>query len=148
MGIKMKHKSEFLRMIMAFFVCTSCITILEGVIGMLFFPQITFGYEAFFSPPLFGLFSVLFSVVNYSKKELSIRQALFRKLIHLLMIEGLVFGVNYMAGTLIAHSLYFFILAVSIALIFILVHVILWLGERRSAIQFNEQLKIYQSRQN
>ena len=144
----MKYKRELIRMIMAFFVCTSCITILEGILGMMFFPQITFGYEAFFSPPLFGLFSVLFSVVNYSRKELSIKQVLFRKLIHLLMIEGLVLGLNYAVGTLILQSFLTFILALSVALIFILVHVILWLGERRSAIQFNEQLKIYQSRQN
>ena len=144
----MKHKSELLQMITAFFVCTSCITILEGILGMLFFPQITFGYEAFFSPPLFGLYSVLCGVVNYSKKELSVKQVLFRRLLHLLLIEGLVFGVNYKAGIMNAPSFYSFILAVSIALIFILVHVVLWMGERKSAIQFNERLKIYQSRQN
>lgn len=144
----MKNKGGFTRIIMAFFVCTSCITILEGVIGMLFFPQITFRYEAFFSPPLFGLFSTLFGVVNYSRKELSIKQVLIRRFFHLLMIEGLVFGTNYSAGTLLFQPLFVCTLAISIAFIFILVYVVLWLGERQSAMQFNEKLKVYQSRQN
>lgn len=143
----MGFKNKLVNMMMAFLVCTACITILEGIIGMFFFPQITFGYEAFFSPPLFGFFSVLLSFVNYSQKELSICQVLFRRFLHLIMIEGLVFGVNYKAGILLNFS-YACVLAVSIALIFILVYVILWIGERHSAMRFNEQLKVYQSRQN
>lgn len=143
----MKHKNKLVDMMMSFFVCTACITILEGIIGMIFFPQAVFGYDAFFSPPLFGIFSVLFGIVNYSKKELSVLQVLFRRFLHLLLIEGLVLGLNYMTGAL-SDFLFFFVLAFSVAVVFILVYVVMWLGERRSAMQFNEQLKIYQSRQN
>ena len=93
-----------------------------------------------------GFLSVLFSIVNYSKKELSIRQVLFRRFLHLLLIEGLVLGLNYMTGAL-SDFLFFFVLAVSVAVVFILVYVFVWIGERASAMRFNEQLKIYQSRQ-
>lgn len=139
-------KSKLVDMMMSFFICTACIAILEGIIGRIFFPQLTFGYEAFFSPPFFGFLSVLFSIVNYSKKELSIRQVLFRRFLHLLLIEGLVLGLNYMTGAL-SDFLFFFVLAVSVAVVFILVYVFVWIGERASAMRFNEQLKIYQSRQ-
>ncbi len=81
-------KSKLVDMMMSFFICTACITILEGIIGRIFFPQLTFGYEAFFSPPFFGFLSVLFSIVNYSKKELSIRQVLFRRFLHLRNISA------------------------------------------------------------
>lgn len=142
----MRNKSILAEEMKAFFVCTTCITILEGIFGMLFFPQMKLGYDAFFSPPIFGLFSVLFGFVNYSKKELSIRQVLFRRFIHLLMIEGLVFGLNYASG-MIFLPFVAGILAVSIALVFITVYAALWFMDRRSAMLFNEQLKMYQSRQ-
>lgn len=142
----MRNKSILVEEMKAFFVCTTCITILEGIIGMLFFPQMKLGYDAFFSPPIFGLFSVLFGFVNYSKKELSVKQVLFRRLIHLLMIEGLVFGLNYASG-MIFSPLVGWILAVSIALVFIAVYAALWFMDRRSAMLFNEQLKRYQSRE-
>lgn len=141
----MRNKSILVEEMKAFFVCTTCITILEGILGMLFFPQMKLGYDAFFSPPIFGLFSVLFGFVNYSKKELSVRQVLFRRFIHLLMIEGLVFGLNYASG-MIFSPLVGWILAVSIALVFIAVYAALWFMDRRSAMLFNEQLKMYQSR--
>lgn len=141
----MSSKSSLSQMMMAFFVSTSCITVLEGIVGMLFLPEVKLDYGAFFSPPLFGLFSVIFSFVNYSKKELSIRQVLFRRLLHLLMIEGLVFGLNYAAGLKFTPALAW-TLAFSIALVFILVYVVLWFMDRRSARIFNEKLKIYQSR--
>lgn len=141
----MRTSSRLSEFVMAFFVCTACITILEGVLGMLFFPEIELDYRAFFSPPLFGLFSVLLGFVNYSKKELSVRQVLLRRLLHMIMIEGLVFGLNHASGITFT-PIYAFVLAVSIALVYISVHVVLWFVDKRSAMLFNEQLKKYQSR--
>jgi len=142
----MRNKSILAEEMKAFFVCTTCITILEGILGMLFFPQMKLGYDAFFSPPIFGLLSVLFGFVNYSKKELSVRQVLFRRFIHLLMIEGLVFGLNYASG-MIFSPFAAGILAISIGVVFIAVYAALWFMDRRSAMLFNEQLKRYQSRE-
>ena len=141
----MKKNDMLTEWLMAFFVCTACITILEGILGMIFFPNERLGYEAFFSPPLFGLFSVIFSLVTYSKKELSIRQVLFRRCLHLLMIEGLVFALNYASG-LIFEPLFALALGVSVAIVFISVYTALWFIDRRSAMLFNQQLKVYQSR--
>lgn len=139
----MNGKSSLSELVMAFFVCTTCITILEGVVGMLFFPQVELSYAAFFSPPLFGFFSVGFGLINYSRKELGIGQVLFRRLLHLLMIEGLVFGSNYAAGMTFTPVLAG-VLAFCVALIFVAVYVVLWFNDRRSAMVFNRQLKIYQ----
>lgn len=84
----MNHKSKLVEGLMSFCICTACITILEGVMGMLFFPNEKLGYEAFFSPPLFGGISVLLGIVAESRKELSVKQILFRRVLHLLLIEG------------------------------------------------------------
>ncbi|MDE7285891.1 MAG: DUF3021 family protein [Lachnospiraceae bacterium] len=139
----MKDKKDFLEPIMAFLVCTACITILEGVVGMILYPEQKFGYDAFLSPPLFGFCSVLLGIVTYSKKELSVKQVLIRRGIHLLLIEGLILGVNYAAG-IIFEPLVFWMLVAAIALVFVTVYVVLWLNDKRSAAMFNEQLKRYQ----
>lgn len=142
----MKSKSRLAEPMMAFFVCTACITILEGTVGMIFFPEKRFGYEAFFSPPVFGSFSTLFGLVTRSKKELSVKQILLRRIIHLLLIEGMVLGLNYRAG-IIYEPLVFWVLALSIAVVFVTVYAVMWINDQRSAALFNEKLKEYQKRE-
>ena len=141
----MKIRKELFEAVMAFFVCTACITILEGVMGMLFYPEEKLGFDAFFSPPIFGFFSVVFGVVTRSRRELSVKEILIRRVIHLLLIEGLVFGLNYASG--FRYKLPNAVaLALAIAVIFVLVYVVLWLDDLRSAAAFNEKLKVYQNR--
>lgn len=106
-------------------------------------PEMRFGFEAFFSPPLFGLLSALTGLITKSSKELSVGQALFRKLLQLLSIEVIVFGANYLAGTVFESKLKV-TLALAIALVYVLVYLIMWLNDRRSANLFNERLKAYQ----
>ena len=62
----MKRKT-LIHYLLVFFIVTACVTILEGVFGMLFFPEITFGYKAFFSPPIFGTLSALSGFVTDSE---------------------------------------------------------------------------------
>ena len=113
-------KDFCIEFLMTFLDCTACICILEGFIGMLFMPEQKFGYEAYFSPPVFAFLSVLFGIVTTSKKELSMGQIVFRRILHLLMIEALVFGLNYLAGATFGIALTVS-LAAAIAVIFVLV---------------------------
>lgn len=139
----MKDKTRVVETIMAFFVCTTCITILEGIFGMLFFPEKKIGFDAFFSPPIFGFFSVLFGFILRSEKELNVKQILVRRGIHLLLIEILVHGLNYISGN-IFEPFVFWVLTAAIAFIFVMVYTVLWLNDLRNAAIFNEKLKIYQ----
>lgn len=140
MSQKYQEKNDFREFVNAFFICTACICILEGVLGMIFLPDVSMDYGAFFSPPLFGFFSALFGLVNYSKKELSVKQVIFRKCIHLLLIEGMVFGLNFLEGVTFPPFMAV-VLALSIALIFFLVHWLMYLNEKKSAEQFNAELR-------
>ena len=142
----MKVKELWIQFILVFFIVTGCITILSGVLGTIFLPDMRFGYEAFLSPPIFGFLSALSGVVTKSRKELSMRQMLFREFLQLLLIEIMVFGVNYVFGTTFTWELNI-TLALSIAVIFILVYVILWLNDRRSAMIFNAKLVEFQKNQ-
>ena len=142
----MKNRKGLWEFVMAFLVCTACITLLEGIVGMLFFPQQRFGYEAFFSPPLFSFFSVLFGLIVSSEKELSVKQVLLRRGLHLLLIEGMVFGLNYISGTTFT-PLFAGALAFLIALVFGAVYGVMWWNDRTSALLFNGRLRAWQSGQ-
>lgn len=139
----MKDKSGIREMAEAFFVCTTCICILQGILGMMLYPTEQISYDAFLVPPLFGLLSVLFGIVTWSKEEQTIKQVLIRRAIHLALIEAMVFGVNYFAGNRfpLAEAV---ILAIGIAVVFVAVYVITWLSDRKSARDFNDKLKKYQ----
>ena len=141
----MRNKGKVMEFLMAFFVCSTCISFLEGILGMAFFPEDTFGYEAFFSPPLFGFLSVLLGVVTRSKRELTVKEVLFRQAVHLLLIELMIFGTNYAAGMRF-DALFSVMLAFSVAVVFVAVYVVMWLNDRKSAAAFNQKLKEYQSR--
>ncbi len=142
----MKNQTTLSSFLVVFLVITACITILYGVLGVLFLPDMRFGYEAFFSPPLFGLLSTLTEFVRKSKKELSVKQTLFRNFLQLLLIEVIVFGLNFLCGNSFTPVLGI-ALAAGIAVIYILVCVILWLNDRKIAQSFNIALKNFQASQ-
>lgn len=139
-------KERSIDFLVSFLVCTACIGILEGVVGVIFLPEETFGYEAFFSPPLFGFFSILFGFVTKSKRELRTGEAIGRQILHLLFIECLVFGLNYASGVRFETSLNI-TLALTIALIFVVVNLIMFVNDRRNALLFNEELKKFQEKE-
>jgi len=141
----MKHKSALMEALISFCVCTTCITLLEGILGVIFYPEVSLDYGAFFSPPFFGAVSVLLSLVTYSKKEQSVKEILIRQAIHLLLIEAMVFGLNYLVGV-VFPTVVNITLALGIAVIFVLVYWIVWLNDCKSADLFNQKLKEYQAR--
>lgn len=141
----MNRQSKLSEMMMAFFVSTACITILEGTMGMLFFPDEKLTYHAFFAPPIMGLCSVLFGFVTWSKKELTIKETLLRRGIHLLLIECLVFGLNYVEGIIFPFKVAIS-LTLGIAVVFVAVYVVLWVNDSRSAKRFNKKLREYQKK--
>ncbi len=139
----MNFKSKLSEALISFCVCTTCITILEGTIGALLYPAERLPYDAFFAPAIFGALSVLLSVVTVSKRELSVKEIMVRRAIHLLLIEGMVFGLNYLAGAVFTLKASI-ILAAGIAIVFVAVYYIVWIIECSNAKAFNKQLKRFQ----
>lgn len=71
------------------------------------------------------------------------RQVLIRRVIHLLLIEGMFFGLNYLAGV-IFPPVVCITLALGIAIVFVMVYVITWMNESKRAADFKQKLKEYQ----
>lgn len=139
----MRNRNTLTDFVIDFFIITACITILEGVLGTMFMPDMRFGFEAFFSPPLFGFLSAASGLITQSSRELSVRQIRFREFLQLLLIEIMVFGINHLAGNTYELKLNI-ALALAIAIVFIVVYFIIWMNDRRSAKLFNERLKAFQ----
>lgn len=140
-----RKRENFIKMMMVFFVSTTCICILEAILGTIFWKNRVLNYGELFSPPLFGLITVVLKWIAGidSKYEMSVTEVVVRQVIHLVLIECTVFGLNIISGTKfsVGQSI---ILMVAIALTYTIVYVVIWLNDMRSAMLFNEQLKKFQ----
>ncbi len=137
------NPKDFLKSLFtSFFIVVTLVTLAMAILGLIFEPDRTFGYDAFFSPLFYGALSMLPSIVMYSRKELSIRQMFFRKLIQLVLIELLLLGFMFMHGYHEFRLL--FPQAVAILFITLSVSVISWLLDVKNARELNKELVQYQ----
>lgn len=129
---------------MGFFVSVTCISAAMALIGMIFEPDIHFGYEALLSPLIFGALASLPMLVKYSRNELSLKQALVRNIIHFILLEVIIMSVLYFIGALTDISLTVS-LGVSIFIIYLTVNLVMWINDKRTAKEFNNALKKMQN---
>ncbi len=138
-------KKDFLKMIlMSFFIVVTLVNVAMAVLGLLYDANKTFGYEAFFSPIIFGVLGVVPAIVTYSKKELSMKQMVIRKVIQLLVLESLLIGFVVSNGVVGGKTIISF--ATSVFLIAVAVHIILWILDNRIAQKLSLDLEKYQKK--
>lgn len=137
------NRIEFLRReLMHYFIIVTCVTLLMGVMGMVVDPSRQLGYEAYFSPLIFGFIGVVPSLAMYSKKELTRNQFFVRKGIQLLVLETLILA--FVTGMNIVGREMMGAMAFSVALLFLAVHVMDWLIGFKRAHALTLDLKAYQ----
>jgi hypothetical protein len=117
-------------------------------LGKLLEPEQVFGYEAFMYPLIYGLIGTIPSIVIRDKKELSVKQELIRKVMNMLLIIVLMlafmFGGREITSELIAAAVG---VAISIVIIFVLVNLIIWWFDLKTAKDMTEDLLKYQEKQ-
>lgn len=130
---------------MEYFIITTCVTAAIAILGLSLDPVAKFGYEAFFSPLIFGLVSLVPSFITYSRKELSFRQALVRKVFHFFVLEAMLLGFGFWAGIL--HDLYdAFFFGLTVFIVDLVVNLISWQIDKKDASEINKTLKSLQGR--
>ncbi|MBP0974259.1 MAG: DUF3021 family protein [Oscillospiraceae bacterium] len=140
-------KERIIEMARSYFISVTLINVAIFVTGTLFRPEQTMGYEAFLSPLLFGFLTVIPTMILYSKKELTVRQLLCRKAIQLLLDIVIVIAVIFAGNDMNRETIIAAVgVAVSIVVVFVAVHVIEWMLERRTARELTEQLAAFQKR--
>lgn len=141
----MSFKAFLKRCLMEYFIITTCVTAAIAILGQALDPAARFGYEAYWSPLIFGFVGLLPSLVTYSRKELSFRQALLRKAIHVVVLEATLAAFGFWAGILHALSdASVFMLAVFI--IYLAVNLLSWQFDKKDAGEINRTLKYLQGR--
>lgn len=132
----------------SFFITVTLINVAMLVLGKLLEPDQFFGYEAFMYPLIYGLIGTIPSIVIRDKKELSVKQELIRKVMNMLLIIVLMlafmFGGREITSELIAAAVG---VAISIVIIFVLVNLIIWWLDLKTAKDMTEDLLKYQEKQ-
>lgn len=139
--------SEFLRkVLMRYFIIVTGVTFLIGFMGIQYEPDRKLGYDAFFSPLIFGLIGVLPSIVTYSKKELTLKQMKKRKILQLIVLEAVILLFGSVMGIIETDMIG--IMAFSIFVVFVAVHIIEWLIGNKRAEELTLELKNFQKANN
>lgn len=130
--------------LMKFFIIVTCITVVIGILGLIYEPNRRFGYEAYFSPLIFGVIGIIPSIVTYSKVELTFKQMVFRKILQLIILESLVLLFGHLFGILKENMI--ISVALSVLFVFLIVHFITWIIDCKTADKLNENLKAFQKK--
>lgn len=143
----MSFKEHFKAVMSQFFVIATLINLAIFILGEIFRPDDKFGYEAFLAPLIYAAISLVPMLCMYSKKELTVKQHIFRELLQLISIEIILIFLGLGAKSLEPEN---FALTASFALsvfiIYVLVYVIAWLLDLNTAKQINTDLKSFQSK--
>lgn len=141
-------KERIKEILNSFFITVTLINVAMLILGKLLEPTQVFGYEAFMYPLIYGLIGTIPSIVIRDKKELSVKQELIRKVMNMLLIIVLMlafmFGGREIKSELIAAAVG---VAISIVIIFVLVNLIIWWLDLKTAKDMTEDLLKYQEKQ-
>lgn len=142
----MSFREFFIKKIMpAFFISVTFISIAIGTLGIIYEPEQKFGYEAMFFPIMFGLAASLPAAVNYSKRELSVKESIVRKLIQLALIELIIISVMRFMGDVRDISI-LLSLAASVFIIYMAVNLVMYISDLRSAEEINRAVRKMQEK--
>lgn len=133
------------RCLMEYFIITTCVTAAIGVLGLSVDPAAKLSYEAYFSPLIFGLVSLVPSFVTYSRKELSFRHTLVRKVVHVILLEAMLIAFGFWAGILHSPAAAFSF-GLTVFIVYLAVNLISWQIDKKNADEINKTLKSLQGR--
>lgn len=140
------HGKEFISdCIRTFFTVVTLINIAMFIMGVSIFPDVTFGYEGFIIPVIYGLAGTIPNLAMYSNRELRIGELIVRKVIQFLLTEFCVlFVIFFNASGANSAPWLIALVALSIFIIFVLASLFDWIQNSLSAKQMTENLKIFQ----
>lgn len=130
--------------LMNFFIIVTLVNIVIFACGMILMPEQQLTYTAFLVPIIDGLLGIIPGLVMYSKRELTVRQMLIREVIQLLSIEAIILFFTFgFSGSL--NIKYLLVVATSVAVVYVMVNVIRYFLDIRSAKKLTDELKAFQS---
>lgn len=142
------HGKEFvIKFIRTYFSVVTLINVAILIIGTQMAPDSRLGYDAFAAPLIYGMAGTLPNIVLYSKRELKVKELLFRKILQLILIEITVLFAAFYNRTKISPKLEDIIsVAISIFVIYVIASLFIWIQNTISAKQMTMDLMKFQER--
>ena len=143
----MQGKELLSKMFRNYFVLVTLINAVIFVSGSIAQPDARFGYSAFIMPLIYALAGILPQAVMYSRRELSIKEVLIRKIIQLLLIELLVNGIILGEDMLQPDYTDFLkTISVCVVLVYVFANIISWVLDSASARTLTRELVEFQNK--
>ncbi|WP_026497263.1 hypothetical protein [Butyrivibrio sp. WCD3002] len=128
-----------------FFIVVTLINAAMLVLGAILRPDQQFGYEAFAYPIIYGFITSIPGLFMGTSKEMSVAQAVIREIIQLMLIIVallvIMFGGNIANKDNIIPAIS---VTVSVIIVFVLVNLISWGLDKRTAEKMTADLEAYQ----
>ncbi|MBR4342889.1 MAG: hypothetical protein IKP88_09310 [Lachnospiraceae bacterium] len=131
----------------SFFIIVTLINAVMLIIGTVFRPEQRFGYEVFVYPLIYGAVSCIPTLLIYSKKEMGVVQMIIRKFVQLVLIVVVVLFAIF-AGSPVGVEMIrdAGIVAGSIVVVFVLVNLIQWWLDVKTAERMTSDLEAWKAK--
>ena len=140
-------KERFKDAFTSFFISVTLIDAAMLILGMLLRPEQQFGYEVFLYPLIYGLIGMIPTLIITTDKELTIGQVLLRKVMQMLLIMVLLLAFMFAGRPMDREQILAAAgVAMSVAVIYVLVNVIEWMLDLRTAKGMTDDLLKFQQR--
>ena len=134
------------RLLEVFLICHFVISMGIGIAGSIIKPGIVLTYEDLFEPAVMALLCTIPTLLTIRTDELSIKQLVFRKIIQILIVEGIILSLTYF-GTNGLHSVgEFLIVFIAVLLVFAGISLLDWASSYFEAKELNRMLLQMQNR--
>ena len=141
----MEFKKFLVNKLILFFMLSTLITLAVSGMGSAFDGEARLGYGDLLTPLEYAALCLLPTLVTWSRRELSPRALLGRKALMLVLIEAVILFIAF-HSSVIDTSRVQVVLAIagSVLVIFVLVHLFLWLKDSAEARRMNRDLESFQ----
>jgi hypothetical protein len=128
-----------------FFIIVTLINVAMLVLGSILRPGQRFGYEAFAYPLVYGVITSIPGLLMGTSRELSVMQTIIREIVELVLIIiallAIMFGGSTMSKENIIAALS---VTVSVVVVFVIVNLLRWLLDKRTADKMTADLAAFQ----
>ena len=141
----MEMKRFLVNKLILFFTLSTLITVTVALVGSVFDPGARFGYKTMLMPIGYAALCMLPTFVTWSRRELSPKALLFRKALMLVLIEAVMLVIAFTSAAIdTARTEVVLVIMGCVLVIFVLVHLFLWLKDSAEAKKLNTELENFQ----
>ncbi|MBQ1490578.1 MAG: hypothetical protein IIZ39_01355 [Blautia sp.] len=141
----MNFRRFLLHQITLFFMLSTLITVAVSLMGSMFDSEARFGYDVLLEPLQYAALCLLPTFVTWSRRELSLKELLWRKALMLLLLEAEILFMAFRSPSIDTGSTTVVLaLAGSVLVIFLLANLFLWLKASVEASLINRDLAKFQ----